>query len=1482
MGHTRSVETAGSCDDRFFHALFIGIPTFLARAFMYLICCRCFCRTAEKEADGPGGDSSVAKAQYRLGPDGGTAADSVHLASTKKSDLVGSQFAQLNTLIIREMNEHVQRVHGVDEDDAREMLARVGLVEGKYDLDKATQAMNDATVEGVYGLTKTQRALLTNDFTKLNELTKAGEKPEWLKFLEELTGFFALLLWFGAVLCIIGYFLRYEADNLALGIVLATVVLVTGIFSYSQNSQAASLMSSFEKLLREEILVLTDQRPTLAGKDKEVDSWVKYNCHNSSLHFDAKYLVPGDVVYLNQGKKIPADIRLLSGDGFGVDNSPLTGEPDVLERSRLNTETDPKEATNMVFFGTDAKNKSAVGVVVRTGDETFIGKIAQLTEGTANEDTPINKEIHHFISIVSAVAIFLGITFFIIGFALGTDPITNLVFMIGIIVANVPEGLLATVTVSLSLTASAMFNKNVLVKNMESVETLGSTTCICSDKTGTLTQNRMTCAEVVFDKTIYRTDFVDPGADRFEDLSAVCEKSASWMEFYDALCLNTTATFTGEGQYTGDRVTPFFTKRSPTALPVVAWNGIDGDASEAAMIKLAQYMSPDAYKPSSGPLPVVTTDDPSSVKYCTAGPYGTDLVAKRRSIYPNRGSVNPASAKGVIPFNSTNKYHVNITNMTPVGSSEPSRYCVWMKGAPDRVLGRCDRMVKDGKTVDLSESDRKDIDNRLDRLMRKGRRVLAFAKYDMTPEETPAFPKDRSQEADKDGVPPHPFDGSAMNFPMGEDKDTDVHRAIEARLSEGDDPEVLADFRKHAHKKLVFVGMVALIDPPRPAVPDAVLSCQRAGIRVVMVTGDHPTTASAIARMVNIFTTDRPKTLGWRMVKGKPALRPDGGDFIVDPDPARYDLKAWFDEGKKVDLVEENAIVVPGWCIPAASTEELRPFWSFIFNHTQIVFARTSPSQKLQIVKAFQELEKEVVAVTGDGVNDAPALKKADIGVAMGIAGTDVTKGAADMILLDDNFASIFRGVEEGRLIFDNLKKSIAYTLSSNIPEIAPFLCFITIQTPLPLSTVLILFIDLGTDMVPAISMAWEAKEADIMRRPPRDSLVDRLVTKKLVSFAYLQIGVIQAAAGFFTWIVVMNDYGFAPHTLPGLGANDNFAKQVMYCKLNGGVWRNLDGVAYSASTDAQDAINAGFLFWDPSIHGSIEQCDFPSRNFVGELTAPTNTFDVENPASYVDYTGRLPVNTRESILALKDAGFVEYTPWRSRTSPFWRDAWLAWDYKEDGVPGAGPSVTDLVFFTIQQPGTWVIDPTSQTGDAAVGSNLADNLVRQAIGSDKTFSRATFVPPPVSETLDPVSLARQTADGSYIVNVASRMIQREALQHAQCAYFVSIVVVQWADLLICKTRWLSIYHQRMRNPAMNFGLVLETLLAAFLCYTPGLEVIFVRPLRFTHWLPAAPFSVVIFLYDEIRKSIMRSTSVARRQGQQVIMEYGWLARNTYY
>lgn len=1411
----------------------------------------------------------------------------LHLASTNKSDGPGSQFSDLSKVVFGQIIQHLMMVHGVDQAEATRMASNVGLTEESYNLDRFVTAMNSRE-GGIYPINRVQRDVMTADGSALNQLTKANQKPEWLKFVEELTGFFALLLWAGALLCFIGYGLRFEADNLALGSVLAAVVLITGTFSYQQNSSAASLMASFEKLMADEIVCMTDRRPGIKGKGENDEEFQAYNYLDSPTHFDAKWLVPGDIVAIANGKKVPADIRVLSADGFTVDNSPLTGEPDALERGRLNNETDPKEATNMIFFGTDAKNGNAVGVVCRTADDTFIGKIAQLTEGTVNDDTPINKEIHHFVGIVSTVAMVLGIGFFLIGVGLGTDIITNLVFMIGIIVANVPEGLIATVTVSLSLTANAMYSKNVLVKNMESVETLGSTTCICSDKTGTLTQNRMTCAEVLFDKDIFATDFVQSGvgAERFKDLSDFCETSPTWAHFFDALCLNTTAKFTAHGQH-GEGPTPFYSKRSETSLPVVNWNGIEGDASEAAMIKLAQYMHPEAYRPSSGPVPVVSPDRPGSADRCVSGPYGNDLVAEHRSSYPNSGSVNPANKKGVVAFNSTNKYHVNITNMTKIGEDGPPRYCVWMKGAPDRVLGRCDRFVQDGVVREMTEEDRKDIENKQDRLMRKGRRVLAFAKYEMTPEETPAVPADAGVEVDKDGneVPAHPFVGDSMNFPMGEDPEGSRYAMLDEKLREGD-ANTYAGFKAHAHKKLVFVGMVALIDPPRPAVPDAVLSCQRAGIRVVMVTGDHPTTAAAIAKMVNIFTSDNPKVLGWRDVKGKPALRPDGGPFITDPDPAQYDIKKWFDSGKTVreSVLLENAIVVPGWCIPTATTEELKPFWEFIFKHAQVVFARTSPSQKLQIVKAFQELEKEVVAVTGDGVNDAPALKKADIGVAMGIAGTDVTKGAADMILLDDNFASIVRGVEEGRLIFDNLKKSIAYTLSSNIPEIAPFLVFITLSTPLPLSTVLILFIDLGTDMVPAISMAWENKEADIMRRPPRDSLVDHLVTKKLVSFAYLQIGVIQAISGFFTWIVVMNDYGFPPHILPGLGANDNWGKQTLYCQLEGGIWRNLDGDAFSGASDAAAAIAEGYEFWDPVTSGIVSSCTYPTRNFVGGASAATGTFDIEAPATYVDYTAGLPVISRESIVALKDAGYVEYIPWRGRQSPFWLNSWLAYDYKSEGaVPGTGPSVTEIVYFAIQPAGTWSVDPTSATTDTARGSALANQLIKQAaIGSDKIFSQATLIPPPVGDVMDPISHSRATADGSYIVDVASRMIQREALQHAQCAYFVSIVVVQWADLLICKTRWLSIYHQRLRNPAMNFGLVFETLLAAFFCYVPGLEVIFVRPIRLTHWLPAAPFAVVIFLYDETRKAIMRSTSVARRQGQQVIMEYGWLARNSYY
>merc|ERR1719494_9920 len=314
-----------------------------------------------------------------------------------------------------------------------------------------------------------------------------------------------------------------------------------------------------------------------------------------------------------------------------------------------------------------------------------------------------------------------------------------------------------------------------------------------------------------------------------------------------------------------------------------------------------------------------------------------------------------------------------------------------------------------------------------------------------------------------------------------------------------------------------------MIDPPRPGVPEAVASCQMAGIRVIMVTGDHPLTAQAIAKKVGI-------------------IDPDANSIILQEQRGEEVEKALNDK-------EQTAVVVHGTVLEReidvgkdlGGRNKATIFWNKVLAKKYVAFARTSPAQKLLIVNACQE-RGGIVAVTGDGVNDSPALKKADIGVAMGITGTDVSKDAADMILLDDNFASIVKGVEEGRIIFDNLKKSIAYTLSSNIPEIAPFLLFVVAEMPLPLPTPLILCVDLGTDMAPAISMAYETKESNIMTRKPRDPEKDNLVTARLVLFAYLQTGLLQAIAGFYAYMVVLWDaINVHPYSLVGLDKDNNF-----------------------------------------------------------------------------------------------------------------------------------------------------------------------------------------------------------------------------------------------------------------------------------------------------------------------------------------------------
>jgi len=1069
-----------------------------------------------------------------------------------------------------------------------------------------------------------------------NMLSPPKVKPWWYKLLMQFVNFFAILLEVAAVMSFIGYGLdRSAPDNLYLGVVLTIVVVVTALFTFFQEFKSEKTMEKFANFLPPKSVVRRG---------------------GSSSQVDAASLVVGDVIEVKLGDKIPADIRLVENAKLKVDNSSLTGESEPQKRTVECTDDNPLETKNVAFFGTLAVDGTAVGVVVNTGDRTVFGRIAGLAAGSDATATTLQLEIHRFVIIISAVAIALGLIFLIVGFVKGTEAISNLIFVIGIIVANVPEGLLATVTVSLTLTAKRMAKKNVLVKKLECVETLGSTTTICSDKTGTLTQNRMTIVHAVTDMTIHTTktatqeatfDFDSPTFKNLFMLACVCAKAK----------FDSTDMAENPDKSIDDRQ-------------------VNGDASEAGILKFAEKLS---------------------------------------SVMPIR---EKNAQVATIPFNSANKFMVTI-NKDSTRSDGGLRVC--MKGAPERVLDRCSTIMMEGESRPMSDADKATINERLQTLMEGGERVLGFAQMSLDATEYPAG---------------FEFDTENPNFPL-----------------EG----------------LTFVGLLALLDPPRESVPSSIKTCQSAGVQVIMVTGDHPATAKSIAKQVNIIHDPTAEDVA-----------KERGVAVSDVDPTTV-----------------KAIVVPGSQIRDLDESD----WDRVLGHEQIVFARTSPQQKLIIVENCQRLAK-IVAVTGDGVNDSPALKKANIGVAMGIAGSDVSKEAADMILLDDNFSSIVSGIEEGRLIFDNLKKSIAYTLSSNIPEISPFLAFILTGIPQPLTTVLILCIDLGTDMLPAISLAYEKAESDIMLRDPRNAAVDRLVTRRLISFSYLQIGITQAAAGFMVYLIVFQDYGIASSLLPGLdteryyAARDEAERRWLYTSLERPLGESTDRQWFDRTADSD---------LSPFFDGAQGVIDQQTAEVFGDLlpgadanNRPTNA-EFNNMIKIINsLTGRVPCRAYEC-------------------------------------------------------------------DSADGTSVLTN-------QPACFSQAGPV------FLTGINTQAINPEAGQCFELWSREQQSRVLRRAQTAFFISIIEVQWADVLICKTRYLSLFQQGFfSNLVLNLGLLEETLLGALLVYVPFINDPFgTEPLNVAHWLPALPFVVIIFTYDEVRKFLLR-------QGKTKGNKFGlWLYDNTYW
>jgi magnesium-transporting ATPase (P-type) len=747
-----------------------------------------------------------------------------------------------------------------------------------------------------------------------NLLEKARRIPWYVKLLRNLFSFFAVLLWIAAVLCFLPAVAMCQ-----LGAAILIVVMVNGLFAFLQEQRTDRAVEALQGLLSLKSRVIRD------GHLTEVD---------------AATLVPGDVVVLEQGDIVPADARLIEAFDVEVDNSTLTGEstsarryksdqPVLLEGSFLWI-----ELPNIVFAGTAFLKGEARAVVFGTRMQTQVGEIARLTQEIPQEFSPLQRELRRAVVTIALLAATFGVVFLLLGWlATGLTFAQAFVFCIGLFVANVPEGLLPTVTLSLAMAVTRMAKKNALVKNLPSVETLGSTTVICSDKTGTLTENRMTVTEVYVDGKMievtgagYRPEgsfFLEgrelpkPEVSGWETLSRLLECGA--------LCNNAHIEKAGAD-----------------------YRAV-GDATEAALRALAEKA--------------------------------------RVSPTHSRVSVNP--------FDSVRKRMSVVVEI----EGRPGPF-LFVKGAPLEILERSERILFRGSEIPLDESHQARLKGEVDSLAARGLRVLGLAYREGGPSDETA---------------------------------------------------------------LTFLGLTAMSDPVRPAVKDAIQSCHRAGIRVLMVTGDYPLTAASIARQIGIG---------------------QGGSRVLT--------------GAEISKIDDDAL-------------------RKILAEGEPLFARVSPDHKLRIVSLLKSMG-EVVAVTGDGVNDAPALKKADIGIAMGIRGNEVAKEAADMILADDNFGTIVAAIEEGRAVFHNIKRFMAYIFNSNPQEMYPYIVWMLVPgAPLAMTVMGVLAVDVGTDLVPAMGLGAESPEPGIMERPPRRR-DEKLLSLGLVLRSYFVQGTILALSCYVTY----------------------------------------------------------------------------------------------------------------------------------------------------------------------------------------------------------------------------------------------------------------------------------------------------------------------------------------------------------------------------
>ena len=782
-----------------------------------------------------------------------------------------------------------------------------------------------------------------------NKLSEKRQIPFVHKFIKHLKDLFGILLLFAA-------FLSYISGSPELALIILAVVFLNIFVSLFQESRAEKAMETLKSWMPEYAKVMR-------GGELE--------------RILVSEIVPGDIVFLDEGDRVPADARVFEAFDLWTNNVPLTGESEPQPRVAETVKTVEKAylySPNLIFMSTSVAKGQGKAVVYATGMDTQFGKIASLTQTIREEDSPLQKEIALTAKYDFIIAVVVGAVFFLASFLwLHVDIGTSILFMIGVMVACVPEGLQVTVSSALAINVLKMVKQNVLVKRLSAVQTLGSVTVICTDKTGTITRGEMTVNK------LWVQDYV-------VEVSGIG--------------------YTPEGNFTLD------------GAPLQ-----EGQTSSLEkLLEIAALCNGSKLDPSSDRNKHWSViGDPTD---------GALLVAALKSNVNVQDALAEKPIVDVLPFSFERK------RMTTVHKLNGDVY-IYTKGAPRTILDLSTKIFVDGKVEELTEDKLAWIEARIHEFANEGLRVIAVA-YKKLPK---------------------------AQYTKGEEVEND----------------------------LIFVGLAGMRDPPRMEVKDAVMKAKQAGVKIVIITGDYGPTAQAIAQEVGIVERECCQVI----------------------------------RGVDLEDINDQAIV-----------DEVKK--------GNVIFARVSPEQKLRIVKVLKD-SGEIVAVTGDGANDAPSLKEADIGVAMGASGTDVAREAADIVLLDDSFASIVKAVEGGRAIYENIRKFIVYVFSHNWAELIPFVLYAALGIPLPLLVVQVLAIDLVIDVIPSLALSREPPEAGIMMEPPR-SIKERLFTRRVLLRSVF-IGVIIAVGAMIgcinAWVAGGWTFGMALTSTSAFYTSGVYAKGV-------------------------------------------------------------------------------------------------------------------------------------------------------------------------------------------------------------------------------------------------------------------------------------------------------------------------------------------------